>query len=463
MKILRNLPLALTAISVLTACGGPRSNTLPPVGAYYPNPSTQYNQQPALPGTNGNLLGNETLPGDVTLGQVGSIVGRVATRSGRALHNVEVFLESDPSIKTTSRRGDFTLMNVPVGQHNLVLRFGEIETTVSVNVVPNMAVAPAQNPVQLDGEVGSDALAFANPNRQVGAFKVDQDLLNQWQGRGIEASAGILYVAAIDVRNITRKGTVIQMNAQTGEDWKDLAKAWLGLRHPLNSTASGLTMNQSGAILVVDEKKNLFTVDASSGKVQTTEADSALDIASASNGTVWVSSVRGLEKSDSSGSSRSLISGVAASGGLGTDNEGNVFVCVQNTIVKVDSNDSAKPIVRQYLNKPTDVAIDPRNGDIYVLDGGEIRRFDKNGEFIVSFGAGALDPVSIDLDEEGSLYVSDFGRDHRSSQIVKFEAVPLVSTQSAATTTEATETTEVTEEVEEEAEEMAFDELPELE
>lgn len=422
MKLMRNLTLALGALTVFAGTSCSRQNAFP-VTAY--NQLPQYAPQSNLSAGTTDPLSNDVLPGDVTRGQLGSVVGRVITRSGRPLHNVSIWLESNPNIKTTSNRGDFTLMNVPVGQHTIVLKFGNLETTTTVSVIANMAAAPQQNPVQLDGEVGQEALAFANPNKQIAAFKVDQDMLNQWQVRGIDVKGGSIYLAAADVRNITHKGTVIKMNAQTGEEWKDLAKAWLGLRHPLNSSVSGIAVADSGRALVVDDKEFFFSVDPSTGKVDKSDADSAIDIA-ASNGNVWISSIRGLEKSDSTGASRNLIPGVPASGGVGTDAEGNAFVCVQNTIVKVTADGTATPAVRSFLNSPTDVAIDPRNNDIYVLDSGEIKRYDAQGEFIVSFGSGALDPVSIDLDETGALYVADFARDHNSSQILKYEAVPLV-------------------------------------
>lgn len=435
MKIIRNLVLAASMATALSACGGV-SNTLPPMGMYPGQLPPQYNQPQTgsnLPGTNtGNPLDNNSLPTDVTRGQLGSIVGRVITRSGAPLHNVEISLESNPSVKTTSRRGEFTLMNVPVGQQNLVLKFGTIETTVQANVVANMAVAPAQNPVQLDGEPGGNALAFASPNKQVAAFKIDQDsFLNQWQAKGLDVSNGTIFVSAIDVRSLVKKGTVISMTS-TGETWKNMGSTWLGLRHPLNATARGLAMTSSGSILVVDEKTALFSVD-SAGKVTKTEADSGIDIASAA-GTTWIYSVRGLEKTDDSGSSRSLISGVSASGGVGVDSQGNAYVPTQNTIMKVTAAGAPAPFIRNYLNAPTDVAVDARNGDVYVLDGGEIKRFDKNGEFVVSFGSSALDPSAIDLDEEGNLYVADFARDSRSSQIIKFEAVPLSGGTAAAAT-----------------------------
>lgn len=439
MKIFRHLTLALSVAAALSACS--RSNTLPPLSMYPGQMPAQYNNTANsagnLPGTTANPLSNDALPSDVTVGKVGSIVGRVVTRSGRPLHNVEVSLESNPAIKTTSQQGDFTLMNVPAGQQNLVLKFGSLTTTVGVNVVPNIAVAPAQNPVLLDGEIGSDALAFANPNRQIAAFKVDQDFLNQWQPTGVEVSGGNIYVAAIDVRNITHKGTVIKMNAETGEEWDDLSSAWLGFRHPLNSTTRGLAMNQSGSLLVTDKDANYFTVDPNSGDVQKNEADSAIDVAGG-NGVMWFSSVRGLEKSDDSGSSRTLISGVAASGMIGADSDGNAYVPVQAAIVKVTPDGESSTIIKNYLHSPADVAIDPRNGDIYVLDGGEIKRYDKDGQFIVSFGSSALDPSAIDLDDSGALYVADFGRDQRSAQIIKFEAVPLVNPSDSTAATEDT-------------------------
>lgn len=441
MKLMRNLTLTLGALSVLVSTSCSRQNAFP-VTAY--NQFPQYAPQSNLSAGTNDPLSNDVLPGDVTRGQLGSVVGRVITRSGRPLHNVSVWVESNPEIKTTSNRGDFTLMNVPVGQHTLVLKFGNLETTTTVSVQANIAASPQQNPVQLDGEVGQEALAFANPNKQIAAFKVDQDMLNQWQARGIDVSGGSIYVAAADVRNITRKGTVIKMNAQTGEEWKDLAKAWLGLRHPLESSVMGLTLADSGRVLVVDEKESFFSVDPATGNVEKSDADSAYDI-SAANGTVWISSIRGLEKSDNTGASRNLISGVAASGGVGTDASGNAYVCVQNTILKVTPEGTITPAVRSFLNSPTDVAVDPRNNDIYVLDSGEIKRYDAQGEFIVSFGSGALDPISIDLDEMGALYIADFARDHRSSQILKYEAVPLVDA-AVVTTAPATEESSVEEE-----------------
>lgn len=433
MKIVRHTTLALVLASALSACGN--NNVIPPMTMYPGQFPAQQNMLPtdgSLMG-NGNLMNNDALPTDVTHGQLGSIVGRVVTRSGRTLHNVQVWVENYPEIKTTSQRGDFTLMNVPAGQQNLILQFGNLETTVQVNVMPNMAVAPQQNPVMLDGEVGSDALAFASPNQQVAAFKVDRSKLNNWQPTGLDVYGGNLYVSAIDISSLIKKGTVIKMNASNGEEWQDIAASWMGLRHPLNSSARGLAMTSAGMLLVSDKDKDVYAVAPSGGEVTKISADSAIDVAYG-NGTVWFSSLRGLEKSDSGASSRELISGVAASGGIGADKEGNAYVPVKNTLKKVSPSGEVTNLINEYLNAPVDVAVDPRNGDIYVLDKNEVKRFDKDGQFIINFSSSALHASSIALDENGTLYVAEFGSNSDNAQIIQYAPVPLVNpTQSTST------------------------------
>lgn len=426
MKQIKLILSAALVGTTLTACGG-TPNTLPPT-TYYPNRLLQAQQNAGqIPQQS---LGSSVLPNDVTQGQVGSIVGRVVNRSGRPLHNVLISLESDPSINTKSRRGDFTLMNVPAGQHNLIIQLGTVQTQVSVTVHPNVAASPQQNPIQLDGEVGSEALAFANPNRHVASFKVDQDFFNQWQPVGLAVSSGTLYVSAIDVGLVSRKGSIISMDASNGEGWKNVTKKWLGLSYGLNSGTRGMAINGSGTIMVSNDKGGIYNVDPGAGSIAKVEAGGSLDIA-AGGGKVYIHSARGLEVTDDSGEGATPTN-VKSSGGIAADSEGNGYAPVQNTVQKVAADGTVTTLIKDYLNTPSDIAIDPRNGDIYVLDSGEIKRYDKNGEFVVNFPSGALDAVAITCDEEGNLYVADFGRDQRSAQIIKYEAVAMASDASGA-------------------------------
>ncbi|MBO9540947.1 carboxypeptidase regulatory-like domain-containing protein [bacterium] len=86
-------------------------------------------------------------------------------------------------------------------------------------------------------------------------------------------------------------------------------------------------------------------------------------------------------------------------------------------------------------NKPSDIAVDNRNGDIYVVDQGNNRvvRLSSQGTYLSEFGGmgGAADvnrniaqfnePTGIVVDNNGYLYVSD----HKNDRIMKFAPSPL--------------------------------------
>lgn len=55
-----------------------------------------------------------------------------------------------------------------------------------------------------------------------------------------------------------------------------------------------------------------------------------------------------------------------------------------------------------------DVAVDPRNGDVYALDQGQVLRFDSAGKYLGAFGGGRIGQgASIAVGADGSVYVSD--------------------------------------------------------
>jgi len=259
----------------------------------------------------------------------------------------------------------------------------------------------------------------AVPNTQAGTFKVDQDLAHSWQAKGIAVNGGTIYVTASDSNGLSKKGTVIKMNASDGKNWKDLASSFLGMRHPMDSTVTGLAIS-GGTILAGDSTAKMYVVDASKGSVKTVKNAGGLDVAAAAgsffiaNGTV--------ERTDAGASSRNPIPNVSVTGGIGADAMGNVYAVSGNTIKKVDVNSQVTDIITTDLVAPIDVAIDNRNGDIYVLEQAMIKRFSTNGQLLSQFSNGSSKPVGIAVDETGCLYVADSGTSKADSKVVKFSA-----------------------------------------
>lgn len=289
-----------------------------------------------------------------------------------------------------------------------------------VSTTPAVDTLPATTPDYGYNDSASTAPVQAAPNAQIGSFLVDQALLNQWQAKGIAVAGGSIYLSASDTSGLSKKGTVIKMNSSDGKGWKDLGSKYLGLSHPIAATVEGITIS-GGSIIAVDTAGKVYSVDASSGSVKTIKAAGGKDVTSGA-GSIYIASGT-LEKTDASASSRVPITGVpSVTGGVGSDNLGNVYVVSGTTIKKADTTGNATDVITSDLSNPIDVAVDSRAGDIYVLDANMIKRFNGNGQLLATFSSGATKPVSIAIDEAGAVYIADWGTTNKDSKVLKFAA-----------------------------------------
>ncbi len=285
------------------------------------------------------------------------------------------------------------------------------EPTPDYGYNDNVSIAPVQAP----------------PNAQVGSFLVDTDFLNDWQAKGISVVGGSIYLTAADTKGLSKKGTVIKMNSSDGKGWKDLGTKYLGFSHPIASTVEGVAVS-GGTIIAVDPSGKVYTVDASSsGSVKTLKSGGGKDVTSGA-GSIYISNTT-VEKTDSSATSRiPLVSIPSVTGGLGSDNLGNVYAVSGTTIKKADPSGQATDVITSDLSSPIDVAVDSRAGDIYVLDATMIKRFNVNGQLLSTFSSGATKPVGIAVDESGALYIADWGTTNKDSKVIKFAAALADST-----------------------------------
>ena len=392
----------------------------------------------------------------------GGVSGQLVDMYGRPVSNAIVTVQDAPTITARTNNGSFMLQNVPSGFHTLTFQVGGQQSTATVNVTVNGMAYPDQNPVRFtpNNAGGGMGTGTGIPNNKVGTFKADQgSILYDWQVKGVAASGGSIYVSAADTGGLMKAGTVLKMDASSGKNWKDMGSKFLGLSHPISSTVQGITIS-GGSILAVDDNY-IYSVD-SSGSVKKNKGNGGTDIA-AGGGVVYVAGKGTVGRTDTSGSSFTPLGGVSASGGIGCDSYGNLFVVSGNAIKKIGTNGggsysssysgstytdpmsygntsnygstyssptygstgmdaSMAQDVVMGLNAPVDVAIDNRNGDIYVLDGTEIRRFDQNGTIMVSFPSTAKKGSSIAVDESGNIYVADTGSTSKESCVIKFAA-----------------------------------------
>jgi hypothetical protein len=314
-----------------------------------------------------------------------------------------------------------------ISSFNLTACGGRIKPSLTQVAAPTAAPSQNfyddvnQNQNLYNNSVNQYAAPLVNqaPNTQSGSFNVDQATFNQWQAKGIAVSSGTIYVTVADTSGLSKKGSIVKMNSSDGKNWKDLTSSLLGMRHPLDATVTGLAIS-GGTIIATDSTSQIYSVDASKGSVKVIKAAGGTDV-TAGAGNLFIAN-GSVEKSDSSATTRTPIVGMTASGGVGSDNLGNVFAVSGNTIKKADSMGQVMDVVTTDLAGPIDVAVDSRNGDIYVLEASMVKRFTTNGQFAVSFSNGSTKAVSIATDEAGAVYVADAGNSNKDSKVIKFAA-----------------------------------------
>lgn len=274
-----------------------------------------------------------------------------------------------------------------------------------------------------------EAVASAAPNTQSGSLKVDKALFSSWQAKGIAVGNGTIYITVSDMKGLLQYGSVVKMGTD-GNNWKNIGTALLGLSHPVGKTVQGIAISGS-TLIAADTNGKMYTLDAANGKVKTTKNSGGTDVAVA-GGSVYVAN-GSVSKTDTSLSSLTPVTGLNATGGIGGDSKGNVYAVSGSTIKKYDpTSGQVQDLVTTNLAGPIDVAADNRNGDIYVLEGTMIKRFNANGQMLSSFSSGAIKGVAIAIDESGALYVADSGNSNKDSQVIKFAAAPLTSTASSS-------------------------------
>lgn len=425
---------------ILTACGATQTAYTPYVPqVYYGNSQYMNNYDPYGQSVNNfstttpnpyiDAAVNSNLP-------TGTIMGKVVdslTKAGIGGVQVEVIGVRPPRIAITDATGNFTLSNIPQGRQVLSVRRNDY-TNVSSNQ-QIIAEVKAGTTITLPQTIELVPFRASSVNGFIRAF----NNFTQPRGIALAPSSGNLYV--VDVVGagglITYDhGEVKQLNGEGGIINSFGARLTsLDFLRPLRRP-NGVAVDAGGNVFVANTGHKLIRRYGPAGQwLSNIEADFAevYDIAILSTGDMVVSDPGSgrLMLFDSSLNVRvANLMRMPATGlrGVATSNNDDIFVVnaaapAGQVISKFDRYGNRLPLSFGRIggvqpgsfSNPTDIAIDNRNGDIYVVDSGNnrVQRFDSEGNYLSEFGSfgtgnGQFNaPWGIAIDNEGFVYVTD--------------------------------------------------------
>jgi hypothetical protein len=254
----------------------------------------------------------------------------------------------------------------------------------------------------------------------VGAYAPDR---NQWQAVGIAVSGSKLVISAYDKSGLFKKGTIITMDSSSGKNWKNIGSAWLGTRHPMDATVKGVAIDNSNNIYAADSTSILYNLKSPKYSVVKVNSGFGSNDIAILNDSIIISTSSGLKKTDSSLSNPSdFAPSITSSTGIGTDNNGNLYVVSGSEVKKVSSSGTVSSVIKG-LSGAIDVTANGNN--IFVLTADGINIYDKNGKSLGTFGQGELlSPQSIASDAK-NVYVADSGSSQKDSQILVYSNMAL--------------------------------------
>lgn len=114
--------------------------------------------------------------------------------------------------------------------------------------------------------------------------------------------------------------------------------------------------------------------------------------------------------------------------GLGTDATGRLYAATSAGIVRYEAGQEALTITGKGsdgtgpgFEAVRDVAVDPRNGDVYALDAQAVLRFDATGRFLSRFGTSLIrSGASIAVADNGAVFVADTS----ANKVLQFKPSP---------------------------------------
>ncbi|MEB3195587.1 MAG: 6-bladed beta-propeller [Candidatus Sericytochromatia bacterium] len=410
----------------------------------------RYQDVPALPAYGGDGL-LSPVGGPYNRLPTGTVTGRIMderTKMGIPDVIVEVQNVQPAVMARTDSSGNFVLQNVPQGKQIVVVNrpdyvYLATQGSIIADVVPNTTVNLPT--IQLSPAIAAASNAFLTA---IGGLVEPYGLALDNNRNALYAVDRIGYGTPLDRRCEVKKynlngGFVKRFGGQKFNlsRGNETGRAFDVFNHL--SWSYGVDVDAGGNVYVAETNRDRIVKFSSDGDYITKFGENVknnFDVAVLNSGQIGVSS---------SGTSKVVLFDVnltaasrdfagtadnaAINGGfrgMAVDNANFIYVLDNSAgpgaaVKKFDAR-SNKPVLQFATNSgsgpsqfrgATDLAIDNRNGDVYVVDSGNnrVQRFDRDGRFVSEFGSagrgnGQFDrPYGIAIDKDGYIFISDSG------------------------------------------------------
>lgn len=433
--------LALSAITLATTACGTNPNQTAMYGNYANNGGINYQNPYAYP-QNTNLPSATNLanganpyinPANLPTGTVSGKVVDSLTNAGLGGVQVEVQGVRPAITMTTDASGNFTLSRVPQGRQVLTVRRNDYTNVKSNNQI--VVEVKAGTTVAIPQTIELVPFRASSVNGFIRAF----NNFTQPRGVALAPATGNLYVVDVigaggvlkydhgEVKKLNGEGGIIDSFGGSFLS-RDIFRL---LKRP-----NGLAVDSGGNVFVANTGHDMIRRYGPAGQwLSNIEADfkEVYDVAIQSTGDVIVSDpgTGRLMLFDSSMNLKvANMMRIPATGlrGIATNKNDDIYVinaagAPGQVVSKFDRYGNRLPLSFGRIggfqpasfSNPTDIAVDERNGDIYIVDSGNnrVQRFDSEGNYLSEFGSFGTNngqfnaPWGVAIDSKGYVYVTD--------------------------------------------------------
>ncbi|MEB3196943.1 MAG: carboxypeptidase regulatory-like domain-containing protein [Candidatus Sericytochromatia bacterium] len=417
MTALRIASCLLTvALLTATGCGRVTSTQAPRL-----TPSTA--KRAAAPLSSGATPARSALSSaPVALTGVGAAQGQVLSQTNQApLAGVTVVAEPGGFRGTTDAAGRFQINGLTAGNYTFqAMGSGLVQMGPAGSLV--MPGQPADVPT-----------IFMVPGNGASGITRVSYILEKEMGRSGEAPAPLLFPVGVaargaavlvldrNVASLVKTGVIRQYDAEAGTfqgKFGDYSR-WLGLAQ-MKDSVRALTLDASGRVVVIDGDKRLWRFDSKGNKDKQSElSEEATDIALDAQGNLVLAGPGGLFRLSPDGEGAQPIGNLEACRAVAAAKDGWWAISAQK-VVKVNAEGqtvmefgAGGPDGSAAFREAVDLAVDPRNGHVVVVDQGaqQVYVYDGLGNLIGNVGQGVFDkPVAATVDAGGRIYVVDQGK-----------------------------------------------------